>query len=104
MVDSFLIGDRRFVQVNTLPVNTAGRIYLEKVFEGQFSLFATHQKIFKSEYSQFNPNGIFLASPATYLILDNGSFYEVTRKKQWLDYFIDHKKSLKITFTSIRSN
>ena len=95
LVDSFLVGDRLFVHANTLPVKNAGRVYLEKVFEGKFSLFARHQKYFKSEYSRWHPKGVYLETPVNYLILYDGLLSDVTREKQWLDYFAGHKKELK---------
>ena len=95
LIDSFLVGDRLFVHANTLPVKIADRVYLEKVFEGKFSLLARHQKYFKAEYSSWHPKGVYLDKPVNYLIVSEGSLYEVTREKQWLDYFAGHKKELK---------
>ncbi|MCB9285169.1 MAG: hypothetical protein H6563_13920 [Lewinellaceae bacterium] len=95
LVDSFRIGDRHFVHAHTLPPNFAGRQYLEKVFEGKFSLFASHEKLFNPDISHLHPHGVFLNKPTRLLLLKDGAFTEVTRKKQWLDYFPAHRKDIK---------
>jgi len=95
LVDSFLIGNRTFVNVNALPVKVAGMVYLEKIFEGKFSLFAKRRKIFKPEFNHWNPRGVYLEEKPLYLIMDNDGSHDITRKKQLLNYFSGHKKELK---------
>ena len=95
LVDSFRIGDRSFVHAHTLPPNPYGRLYLEKLFEGKFSLLASHEKVFSPDVNQWHPHGVFLEKADNLLLLKNNTFTDVTREKKWLNHFIDHKKDIK---------
>ncbi len=95
LADSFMLDRRVFVHVRTLQALPGGAVYLEKLYEGRFVLLARHQKKFKAEFNQWKPYGEYITYPARLLLLRDGVFQEVARKKQWLDMFPAHRKEVK---------
>lgn len=100
-IDSFYFGSRYFVNAEKNGLGNKFPGFVEQVYSGNFTMLTRHKKSFVPEYAKNTPNGFYSSTKSVNYIFNNGQLDKLPTKKSLLEYFSEHKKSIK---TFMRKN
>ena len=94
-VDQFNLGEHHFVNKKTLNIPDEKMAFLEIIYEGSFSFFASYQKEFLKIYNSKNPHGKYSQTKTNYYIRDAKGVQHMTSVNLLRKYLEIDKKAMK---------
>lgn len=94
LIDSFYIEEHLFVNRGLILPEKENSGYLEKIFEEKLSFFRLQKKVFVSR-SDSKAYGRFSTLKDVFYLLSGDKHHKITKKKDFLDCFPEHKSQLK---------
>lgn len=86
-VDSFKLGNSKFVNSMTIDKDTESPTYYEELGKGNYVLFIKYEKIFIKEYNNITPYGKYSSVREDLFLFYNNQMHSIDRKSAFLDHF-----------------
>ncbi len=94
LLDSFRIGKHRFINYRLIAPGQDEVRYLEKIFEGELAFYRYQKKVLTAPSSS-TPYGKYSGLRDVYYLLRGGQAYRVTKRRDFLACFPEHKSQVK---------
>ncbi|KAA3635339.1 MAG: hypothetical protein DWQ02_10035 [Bacteroidetes bacterium] len=96
LVDSFMINNHHFVNNTHVSSNNYGNGFMKELYASEIGFYQKTIKLFYPTYSKIHPNGRYGEEEVSYYLVRSGQMYEVRNKQDFLKYFSEHKKEIKL--------
>lgn len=96
LVDSFSINNHHFVNNKHVSHLNEGKGFMKVLFAGETGFYQKTIKLYYPTYSKIHPDGRYGEEEISYYLVRAGQMYGVRNKKDFLNYFSEHKKEIKL--------
>ncbi len=96
LVDSFQINNHHFVNNKHVSQFNDGKGFMKALYAGEIGFYQKTIKLFYPTYSKIHPNGRYGEEEITYYLVRAGQLHEVRNKQDFLKYFSEHKREIKL--------
>lgn len=94
-IETFIIGDRFFINAMNFDVKGIQTDFVELLYQGRFNFFVSYSKSYNNDYTTKTPYGTYGKISTSYFLMQENQLTNITSKNAFLNYFITGKKEIK---------
>jgi hypothetical protein len=101
-VDYFSIGEAEFANAKHYPSFKSKSKFPEIIYQGSFTILASHHIVFEADYSPSRPNGKYAKPRRRLFLIRNGKAIAIRNKKALREAFPGKEKAIRKLFKQLK--